>query len=143
MKKLVLLTALWSLLLISPLAAKDDDYSAIEATVFNYFDGYKAGDRARLNRAFDLKTGRMMTAQKQEDGSDAMTVWPITDVIDGWVKKGPRTDDMVGKILSVDIAGSQIATVTFDFNGAYTDILTLAKIGDDWKIVNKLFITLE
>ena len=116
--------------------ADDGDQQAIESAVFQYFDGYKTRDRLKLERAFASPDAQMMSVDK---ATGKLISRPIAKVIDGWVNHPRNRPELMGKILSVDISDGKLATVKFDFNGQYLDILTLAKTGDGWKIVNKLF----
>jgi len=114
-------------------ATADDDLSAIRDTVFDYFDGINTVDRERLERAFDASA-----ALKSVDESGSLVVEPIADVKERWMRA--EVAERSGEILSVDMAGGQVARVVFDFDGAYVDFLTLAKLGGQWRIIDKVFI---
>ena len=55
-----------------------------------------------------------------------------------WMAAKPQP--RAGVILSIDVSDEQVARVVFDFDGAYTDFLTLMKIDGRWKIIDKVFI---
>lgn len=114
-------------------ASLADDFSAIRATVFDYFDGINEVSEERLLRAFTDTA-----ALKSIDESGELLVEPIADAIERWMKNAPK--ERSGRILSIDVSGESIARVTFDFNGTYLDFLTLAKLHSQWKIIDKVFV---
>jgi len=115
------------------------DYDAISTTLFNYFDGLKHADRARLEAAFAVDAGHMKGYTKDKDGKLQLSSRPMTEVIDTWSKRAP-TPEMQGRITSIQIVGPCSAIAVFDFNGVYTDTFQLAKIDDAWRIVNKFYV---
>lgn len=115
------------------------DYDAIKTTIFNYFDGIRNADRARLEQAFAVDAGHMKGYLKGDDGQWQLTVRPMDEVIDDWSSRKP-SPEMEGEIKSIDIYSDVAATVLFDFNGIYTDAFHLAKIDGQWRIVNKFYI---
>ncbi|MFT4769966.1 MAG: hypothetical protein ACI8RN_003120 [Glaciecola sp.] len=124
-----------SLCLSGPVAA-DDEFTAIRATVFDYFEGINELSLDHLQRAFDANA-----ALKSVDASGTLVVEPIADAIDRWMQS-----DAVqrrGKILSIDLSGGPIALVVFDYDGAYVDFLTLARLQGQWKIIDKVFVRAE
>ena len=139
------LLALMVLFLVYPASAqtppsndRGDDVGVKEA-VFAYFDGILNNDEQKLNRAFAIAGGHMKSIQQIHGGTDVVKSQPMAEVLEGW-KKLTFDKSMTGRILSMDIVDGSLATVVFDFGGAYTDILTLAKMNGTWKIINKVFI---
>ena len=130
---LVAIVCLAMVLLLPARARAADELAAIRTAVFDYFEGINTADRARLERAFDPSA-----ALKSVDPSGAIAVEPIADAIARW-SRGEAARRR-GVILSIDIADGEIARVVFDFDGAYTDFLTLANVGGRWKIIDKVFI---
>jgi len=111
----------------------DEEVAAVQATVYNYFDGINTKDRARLESAFDT------SAQlKSPDGDGAVKVEPIADAIARWM--GGEAQSRKGKILALEITDNQVAQVVFDYDGIFVDFLTLFKLDGQWKIVDKSFI---
>ena len=111
----------------------DKEVAAIQAAVFNYFEGINEKDRARLESAFDT------SAQlKSPDGDDAVKVEPVADAITRWMSG--KAQQRKGKILKLDITEDQVAQVVFDYDGIFVDFLTLLKLDGKWKIVDKVFI---
>ena len=118
-----------------------NDYMAIQQTLFDYFDGYVAKDRARLEKAFATDIAHMMGFEKLEDGSAELFSQPISESIDRWVNRGDDSAELTEReILSLHLFGEDGATVVFNFGGKYLDNLQLAKIDGSWKIVNKFFV---
>ena len=115
------------------------DLDAIKTTVFNYFDGLRLADRARLECAFAVDAGHMKGYLKDSQGNFNLSVRPMAEVIDEWVRRTPKPE-MQGEILAINIFSDLAATVLFDFNGIFTDALQLAKIHGEWRIVNKFYI---
>lgn len=123
-------------LFTSGAAAANDDFSAIRATVFDYFEGINEVSLVRLERAFDESA-----ALKSVDKDGGLAVEPIADAMDRWMQGEPAQRS--GKILSIELADGPIARVVFDYDGAYVDFLTLAKLKGQWKIIDKVFIRVE
>ncbi|WOJ92848.1 nuclear transport factor 2 family protein [Congregibacter variabilis] len=118
---------------VSDAVAANDEMPAIRAAVFDYFEGVNEVDLVRLERAFDEHA-----ALKSVDHSGALVVEPIADAIDRWMQGEPATRS--GKILSMELADGPVARVVFDYDGAYIDFLSLAKLKGQWKIIDKVFI---
>jgi len=115
------------------------DYDAIKATIFDYFDGIRTADRAKLERAFAVEVGHMKGYIKNKDGNLELSSRPIRDVIDDWAARDPKPA-MQGRILAVNIYSDIAAQVLFDFDGIYTDAFQLVKVDGQWRIVNKFYI---
>lgn len=114
-------------------SATGDDIAAIRSAVFDYFEGINEVDPTRLQRAFADSA-----ALKSVNESGELVVEPIAAAIARWLQAEPR--ERRGKIMSIDIAGEQIARVVFDYDGVYVDFLTLAKLSGQWQIIDKVFI---
>ena len=116
--------------------------AAIEAAVFDYFDGQTERSAERLARAFSDQA-LMIWVRKNDDGVDAVNSVPIKEVLPRWAEGGPAGKPRIGKILHMDVVDDRIATVMFDSDGRFYDALTLAKVGDEWKIIGKAFVLQE
>ena len=140
-KTLILLALITMITVTSPSFAEtaQDDYDAIKATIENYFEGLKYGDRARLEEAFAVAHAHMKGYTKNKDGELVVSSRPMNEVIDDWVSREP-SPQFTGKILSINIFSEVAALATFDFNGIYTDAFQLAKIDGEWRIVNKFYV---
>lgn len=115
------------------------DLDAIKATIFDYFDGIRLADRARLERAFAVDAGHMKSYLKGKDGTYSLNVRPMSEVIDGWAK-GPPKPEMRGEILGINIYSPGAASVLFNYNDLFTDSFQLVKVEGQWRIVNKFYI---
>ena len=117
------------------------DYDEIKDAVFDYFEGYKTKDRARLERAFAVEIANLMGYWKNPDGERELFSKPIRELIDKWTS--PEYESFAvgdGKILSIQIFGDTGATVVFDFGGRFTDTFQMVKQDGQWRIANKFFI---
>ncbi|WOJ97033.1 nuclear transport factor 2 family protein [Congregibacter brevis] len=128
-----LLCVLSAVLLILSQSVRADDMSAVRSTVFDYFEGINEVSFSRLQRAFS-ETAELKSVSE----SGELVAEPIEAAINRWMKGKPQERE--GRILSVDLSGDPIARVVFDFDGAYVDFLTLAKLRGEWKIIDKVYI---
>lgn len=124
---------------LNPAMAAGDDYDAIKATIENYFDGFRFGDREKLEKAFAVPFAHMKGYIRGKDGQLMEVSRPMNEVIDDWVSRDP-SPDFKGKILSINIFSDIAAQATFDFNGIFTDAFQLAKIDGEWRIMNKFYV---
>ncbi len=131
--------ALLGVFSMSQVHANDDDYDAIKTTINNYFDGFRLGDRAKLEKAFAVPYAHMKGYITGEDGKLVEVSRPMNEVIDDWVSRDP-SPDFKGRILSINIFSDVAAQATFDFNGIFTDAFQLAKIDGEWRIMNKFYV---
>ena len=113
--------------------AEGNDAAAIRAAVMDYFEGARDGDEARLRRAFHVDYADMTVVF-----SDRFDQHQMSDVVVRWGSRETPAD-WQGEIISMNVINGQIASVVFDFNDTYLDLLQLAKIDGEWRIVNKLF----
>jgi hypothetical protein len=117
------------------------DYDAIGTVVFDYFEGYKTKDRARLERAFAVEVANLMGYRKNAEGKRELSSEPIGSVIDRWTSAGHTPLPLgEGKILSVHLFSEVGASVVFEFGGVFLDEFQMAKVDGVWRIVNKFFV---
>jgi len=124
--------ALCSLIILgtATVQAADPEVAAVQATVYNYFEGINTKDRARLESAFDT------SAQlKSPDGAGAVKVEPIADAIARWMDG--KAQSRKGKILAFEITDNQVAQVVFDYDGIFVDFLTLFKLDGQWPVEDR------
>ncbi|MFK8043806.1 nuclear transport factor 2 family protein [Congregibacter sp.] len=131
--KAALLSVLCAAMVILGQSVKADDMSAVRLTVFDYFEGINEVSLSRLQRAFS-ETAELKSVSE----SGELVAEPIEAAINRWMKG--EAQEREGRILAVDLSGDPIARVVFDFDGAYVDFLTLAKLRGEWKIIDKVFI---
>ncbi len=120
-------------------AHASDDEAKITAAVMDYFEGQGEASHERLSRAFHPKS-RMMGPSKNKEGKIELRLWEMTPTIGRWGNGKPAKGERIGKILNMHIMDNRLASVSFDSNGRFFDLLTLAKLDGEWKIINKAFI---
>jgi len=124
-------------------AAASHDEKAVRETVDKYFRGVTTANRDLLEQAWEVKSAHMKSLQAVGSADPELKVVPITTAIDWWTRVKSRSQS--GKVLSLDIVGGEMAFVKFDFRYDemhYIDYLTLYKLKDTWKIVNKTYVRL-
>ncbi|MBT8257024.1 MAG: nuclear transport factor 2 family protein [Bacteroidia bacterium] len=126
---------------------KSNDLELITETIENYFYGYVERDGDRLHKAFDLDNGAMKLARKADDGTQYVANIPFKDLVPNWANKEKLSEaelkDCALKILSVDAVDGKIASAKISMKvgeTTYIDILSMHKLSDQWKIVNKIFV---
>jgi hypothetical protein len=116
--------------------AVHQDEAAVRAAVQHYLDGHATGDGAHMRIAFHpeaklffIRNGAF-TQRTSEDYIAGFSGQPAPDE----AQRRRRIDD-------VDVTGTAaVARVVLDYpNALFTDYLSLLKIGDEWKVVNKIF----
>ncbi|MBR1225162.1 nuclear transport factor 2 family protein [Bradyrhizobium sp. AUGA SZCCT0176] len=111
------------------------DYKAIGQTVQHYLDGAKNGKGALMKPAFHKDAAIY--------GYVGPDLWagPIQTLFDWTDKTGPAPD-IVGKVVTIDIAGT-IASVRVESENwagyRFSDFFTVLKVDGEWKIINKVF----
>lgn len=104
------------------------DYDEIKDAVFDYFEGYKTKNRARLERAFAVDIANMMDYWKNPNGELELFSMPMHKLINTWVNPEYQPYELGdGKILAIQIFGDIGATVLFDCGGRFTDTSALFK----------------
>jgi hypothetical protein len=120
---------------------------ACEASIRNYFEGYLAGDHAKLTAAFDTSAGAMFALR--DSGKTTMN-FPMRELMQRWVdnvKKNPYSESDLKaskyEVLSCDVVDDAMAVVKLDITlgkRRFLDYLALYKIAGAWKIVSKVFV---
>lgn len=117
------------------------DHEGIREAVFDYFEGYKSKDRARLERAFAVDVANMIGYWKNQDGELELFSKPMRELIDKWSSPEYEPYDFAeGKILDIQVFGDTGATVLFDCGGRFIDTFQMVKLDGKWRIANKFFI---
>lgn len=119
------------------------EYQAVVKTAYDYFNGAANGDQELLSKALDLEFGhmKMITINKDTEKETIRTV-PLKE-FSGYFKKATK-ETWVANILSVDIVDDKMAMVKLDFDTPkthYIDYLVMYKREDEWRIINKTFIS--
>lgn len=114
----------------------DSEEVNVRACIEYYFQGHATGDGDKFRRAFHPDAKLFFI----RDGK--VTQWTLEEYA-GRASGKPAPDEALRKrrIESIDITGNAaIAKIVLDYPSVtFTDYMSLLKIGDEWKIVNKTF----
>ena len=131
-------------LVIAPFVFADehDHREAITNAVFDYFHGQGEASAERLNRAFAAEFATMVGVVRDETGAESIKAWKdMTAVLSNWAaNENPPGGSRDGEIMAMEIVDDRLAVVLFRSTDAYFDALTLAYVGDEWKIIQKAFV---
>ncbi|HEY0591802.1 MAG TPA: nuclear transport factor 2 family protein [Thermoanaerobaculia bacterium] len=138
MKRVSFLIALFAAFAI-PLAAGDvspEDKKGIETAIGHYFEGHAKGSGDAMRKAFAPEAQLFWVADsalKTRTSEDFAAAFKGTVAPDEAQRK--RTIEFI------DVAGNvAIAKIVLDYPAVkFTDYMSLAKIGGEWKIVNKTY----
>ena len=142
MKKLILVCAILIGVVFSivlPILARnqsDSEEAGVRACIELYFRGHATGDGQYFRQAFHPDAKLFFI----RDGK--VTQWTLEEYA-GRASGKPAPDEARRKrrIESIDITGNAaIAKIVLDYPTViFTDYMSLLKIGNEWKIVNKSF----
>ena len=120
----------------------DPDATAIEAVVQDYFTGMYEGDVERLRRIFHP---RCWLFGENRSGSHEFHLSGFLDQIASEPIPKAEGEPFDMRLVSVERTGSvAVAKVEVRYQGRrYTDYLTLQKAANCWRIVGKLFFSLD
>lgn len=126
------------------------DVELIAKTIENYFYGYIERDSVQLYQAFDHENGVMKVASEKLDGNEYVENVFFSELLPKWSSRGKLAQSVLDnselKILNIDVAESTIGSAKIMMKvgeDIYIDILSLQKINQEWKITNKIFLTLS
>lgn len=114
---------------------------AVREVVDKYFRGVVNADRSLLMEAWHTPGTHMMFVKSLGQPEPRFESVPIEQAMDWWTRVKAKSSS--GKVLAVDIVENEMALVKFDFQYEhmhYVDYLTLLKLKDGWKIVNKSYV---
>jgi hypothetical protein len=115
---------------------KDEETEAIRHAVQFYIDGHATGQRQVMEQAFHS------SARLQSISNGEVAIRPIEQYLSG-LRGQPASDESERKrkIGSIDYHGTAaIARVELDYPSVtFVDYMQLLKVGDEWKIVNKIY----
>ena len=115
--------------------ADTNDREMIENAVQHYIDG------ARSGKGDDMKPAFHADATIFGYVGDDLFAGPIQGLYD-WNDNNGAATELEASIADIDITGT-IATVRLELDNwtghNYTDLFTLLKVDDEWKIMNKVF----
>ncbi len=131
-------------------AQSQNDLVAITQTITNYYEGYIDRDIEKLNKAFDTDHGTMKVPVDPNDDTKGFRNRYFSEIVPKWGNR-EKLDEKTLKnckleILNIDVESSKIASGKMLMkvgDVTYIDILSLHKIGNDWKITNKIYHVAE
>jgi hypothetical protein len=142
MKKLILMCTFLSITCLAAgfqtfaQKAPSADEAGVRACIESYFRGHSTGDGEHFRRAFHRDAKLFFIRDGQ------VTQWTLEEYA-GRASGKPAPDEAQRKrrIESIDITGNAAtAKIVLDYPAVtFTDYMSLLKIGDEWKIVNKTF----
>jgi hypothetical protein len=116
--------------------SQDSEQASVRACIELYFRGHATGDGEYFRRAFHPDAKLFFI----RDGK--VTQWTLEEYA-GRASGKPAPDESQRKrrIESIDITGNAaMAKIVLDYpTVTFTDYMSLLKIGDEWRIVNKTF----
>lgn len=136
MRKLTLIALLLLVASAALAQEKSSEQAGVRAAIEHYFRGHSTGDGANHRlafypeaRLFWIRDGQLATRTSEEFAAGSRGT-PASDEA-----QRKRRDDFI------DITGNAaVAKVTLDYpDVTFTDYMSLLKVGDEWKIVNKTF----
>ncbi len=115
--------------------ASDD--AAVRRTVETYLHGLKFNDVDSFRKAFYPEARLYFRKKDGTLGQLTQEQW-----YEGFAKSAGQEEKGDLRIVSVDVTGSAAAVKVVEAypGSTYTDYLNLLKLGDDWKIVNKIYV---
>lgn len=123
----------------NPIVRTGGDFDGLVAAMQLYFDGLHHSDTGRLRQIFHpLATYATAT----EGVLVHMTMEPYFALVDRRESPASRGEARADRIISIAFAGPVTALVTAECAigpRAFTDLLTFVRLGDEWRIVAKVF----
>ena len=117
------------------------DCDSVNQVIYDYYYGYLNKDRQRLKNAFALEVSSMQGYIEKEPGNRVLFSMTMKDAINEWTASAYVPFYCTeGIILKLEFFGDIGASVLFDFGGKYLESLQLAKIDNEWQIVNKFIV---
>ena len=120
---------------MSNISADSNDKAMIEKTVQYYIDGAISG------KGDDMKPGFHADATIFGYAGDDLFAGPIQKLFD-WNDNNGAATGLKARIADIDISGT-VASVRLELDNwtghKFTDMFTLLKVDDEWKIMNKVF----
>ena len=119
-----------------PTQGGESAQEGIRAAINHYFKGHATGDASHMRKAF------LPTAHIEGIREGKFTSWTLDEYCANF-KGSPAADETarVRTIDLIDVSGnSGIAKATLVHGGTvFTDYFVLLKVGDEWRIANKVY----
>lgn len=111
------------------------EYDAIASTIQLYIEGGRTGDTSKMKEAFHPDATMFGYV-----GAD-LFAGPIQQLYD-WNDQNGAATELQGRIANIDVIET-VATVRLELDNwtghRFTDLFTLLKVDEQWKIINKVF----
>jgi peroxiredoxin len=116
-----------------------EDSAAITLTVLDYIDGYYSGDAGRVEQAVHPDLNKATPRDLPQSGRTTMSYTTWSGLIE-FTRAGAGALDDTARHISVKILniGDEVANAKA-VSATYTDMVQLARLDGEWKIVNVLF----
>jgi hypothetical protein len=139
--KVLALLLLFALACNQPAHAQksSSDHEAIIRAAHDYALGVANHDVARLERAFAMDQAQLKLVL-EENGTPVIYVIPIRDLMEKVWLQIPQSPDHFVEVMNINVIEGKYATIVINNNNQFFDQLSLYKIEDEWKIVDKLAI---
>ncbi len=113
------------------------DAAAVRQTVESYLHGLKFNDVDSLKKAFYPEARLFFRKKDGTLGQLTQEQW-----YEGFRKNAGKEETGDLRIAAVDVTGSAAAVKVVEAypDSTYTDYLNLLKLGDEWRIVNKIYV---
>jgi hypothetical protein len=115
---------------------KESAHEGVRAAINHYFQGHATNDASHMRKAF------LLTAHIEGIREGKFTSWTL-DQYCSFFKGQPASDEKnrVRRIDLIDVSGnSAMAKATLEHGATiFTDYFVLLKVGDEWKIANKVY----
>ncbi len=136
------LFALALIVVIAAFAPMSENEKEVRAAMDLYIKGAATAEATYFEQAFAVEIADMKSVRTNDEGVQEVRVRSIKDAIVSWTS-APAQESW-GKILDVKIIDDKLAhsTVELLFGGyIYVDVMSLYKVNDQWKIVNKTYVS--
>lgn len=124
---------------VAATAQTPEDSVAIRTAALDYIEGFYTGDAERMDNALhdDLKKRIVQRKPGEPDVLDEMTKAELVEMTAGGGGSGMPDGLKVSDVTILDIYGG-MASVKI-VAGAWVDYMHIARVDEDWKIVNVLW----
>lgn len=113
------------------------DAASVRKTVEAYLHGLKFNDVDSLKKAFHPEARLFFRKKDGTLGQLTQEQW-----YEGFRKNAGKEEAGDLRIAAVDVTGSAAAVKVIEVypDSTYTDYLNLLKLGEEWRIVNKIYV---
>jgi hypothetical protein len=125
-----------SLIALTVSEANESAQEGIQAAIYHYFQGHATGDASYMRKAF------LPTAHIEGIREGKFTSWTLDEYC-ALFKGKPASDESTRQrtIDQIDVSGNSAMAKATLVHGetVFTDYFVLLKVGDEWKIANKVY----